>query len=78
MSFGAPTYFHLLWLLPLLILFYAWAFRRKRRALTLFGNPELMGKMTATTSRTRQVWKTMRIALTSLPVRAQQAILSST
>jgi len=59
MSFGAPTYFHLLWLLPLLILFYAWAFRRKRRALTLFGNPELMGKMTATTSRTRQVWKTI-------------------
>ena len=58
MSFGTPTYFHLLWLLPLLILFYLWAFRRKRRALALFGNPELMGKMTATTSRTRQVWKT--------------------
>ena len=59
MTFGAPTYFHLLWLLPLLILFYVWAFRRKRRALALFGNPELMGKMTATTSRTRQVWKTV-------------------
>jgi len=58
MSFDAPTYFHLLWLLPLLILFYMWAFRRKRRALALFGNPELMGKMTATTSRTRQMWKT--------------------
>ena len=59
MSFGAPTYFHLLWLLPLLIAFYVWAFRRKRRALSIFGNPELMGKMTATTSRTRQVWKTI-------------------
>ena len=59
MSFGAPIYFHLLWLLPLLIAFYVWAFRRKRRALSIFGNPELMGKMTATTSRTRQVWKTI-------------------
>lgn len=61
MRFADATYFHLLWLLPVLALFYAYAFRRKRRALAMFGNPLLMAKMTATTSKERQTWKAVLV-----------------
>ena len=61
MRFAYPTYFHLLWLIPILILFYVHIFRRKQKALAVFGNPVLMDKMTATTSKKRQVWKVILI-----------------
>ncbi|MDZ7725813.1 MAG: VWA domain-containing protein [candidate division KSB1 bacterium] len=57
LRFGNPTILHLLWLLPLLILFYLYAFRIKQRALARFGNPELLKKLMRNTSRKRQVTK---------------------
>ncbi len=47
----------LLWILPLLILFYAFAFKAKRRAMQRFGNLELLKKLSRTTSRGRQIGK---------------------
>ena len=48
---------HLLWLLPLLIVFYIFAFKSKKRALARFGNPELLKKLSRNTSRGRQIAK---------------------
>ena len=57
MRFAAPTAFHLLYLIPILIVFYVVAFRRKKRAMALFGNPELMRTLTESVSSKKQVWK---------------------
>lgn len=57
---------HVLMLLgtvPLLVLFFLWAFRQKAKAMARFGNPELMAKLTLTVSRKRQIWK--RVLLTA-------------
>ena len=48
---------HLIWLLPLLILFYVLAFKSKKRAMARFGNPELLKKLSRNMSRGRQVAK---------------------
>ncbi len=47
----------LIWIIPLLIVFYVFAFRAKRRAMERFGNLELLKKLSRTTSRGRQIGK---------------------
>lgn len=54
MRFGDAQAFWFLLVVPAAILFFAVAFRKKRRALTRFGSPELMRKLTAATSWKRQ------------------------
>jgi Ca-activated chloride channel family protein len=54
MQFGDPQVFWLLLLLPVLSVFYFWAFRKKKRALETFGSPALMKKLTSATSKARQ------------------------
>jgi len=54
MKFSNLQYVHLFWLVPLLILFYLWAFRRKRRALEVFAEAHLVPSITATVSFFRQ------------------------
>ena len=57
MRFANPTAFHLLWLIPVLIVFYVVAFRRKKRAIAIFGDLELMRTLTESVSSKKQVWK---------------------
>lgn len=47
-------FFQLFWLIPLLVVFFWYAFRKKNQAILRFGSPELMKKLTAATSRQRQ------------------------
>ena len=47
-------FFQLFWLIPLLAVFFWYAFRKKNEAILRFGSPELMEKLTAVTSRQRQ------------------------
>jgi Ca-activated chloride channel homolog len=54
---------HLLWLIPLAIVFYILVFRAKARALQRFGNIELMKRLAANASRTRQIAKAVLIIL---------------
>lgn len=54
MRFGDPQAFYLLLLVPAMALFYAWTFRRKRRALHAFGSPALVEKLSSAVSRARQ------------------------
>jgi Ca-activated chloride channel family protein len=65
MRFAYPQYLNLLLLLPVLVAFYIIVFKQKRRALERFGNLDLVAKMTATVSSTRQRLKVFLI-LTSL------------
>ena len=54
MRFGEPVAFWFMAFVPLLFLFYAWGFHRKKRALAAFGNPSLVAKLTRLASRGRQ------------------------
>lgn len=54
MRFEEPFAFWFLTFVPILLLFYWWGFRRKKRALEAFGNPELVAKLTQMTSIARQ------------------------
>jgi Ca-activated chloride channel family protein len=55
--FNNLLYLHLLWLIPLLILFYVLVFRWKRNALQRFGSLDLIKKLTESISRKRQIVK---------------------
>lgn len=57
MHFANPNAFWLLALLPVLALFFAAGHRARRRALALFATPELMARLTASTSLTKQTLK---------------------
>lgn len=49
--------------IPLLALLFWHAFRMKRKALGRFGNPELLKRLTASVSRSRQIWKAVLLLL---------------
>lgn len=66
LRFDNLIYLHLLWLIPLLILFYWLAFRWKKNALQRFGNLELIKKLTLSISRKRQMVKVALIILAAI------------
>jgi Ca-activated chloride channel family protein len=45
MHLADPQFLHLLWLLPLLTIFYLWSFRQKRKALLRFAEAGLIGQL---------------------------------
>ena len=47
----------LLWLIPLLVVFYIFAFKAKKRAMAKFGNLDLLNKLSRNTSRRRLFFK---------------------
>ncbi len=61
--FANPQFFHLYWLVPVLILFFVWVFRYKRRLLRRLGDEQLIARLTAGVSRAKQIWKAILILL---------------
>ncbi len=55
----------LFWLVPVLILFFVLAFRKKTKVLEMFGVSELMKKLTEDTSRRRQIVKVCLLTVCS-------------
>ena len=55
--FGLEQLLHLLWLLPILVVFYILVFRWKKKALIRFGNLEMVQKLVSSSSRKRQILK---------------------
>jgi Ca-activated chloride channel family protein len=45
MHLADPQFLHLLWLLPLLAIFYVWSFRQKRKAMLRFADAGLVGQL---------------------------------
>ncbi len=63
LRFANSYFLTALWLLPLLIVFFVWVFRAKKRALARFGHLELVRKLSRNTSKRRQVWKSIWITV---------------
>lgn len=63
LRFSYPYFFQLYWLLPVIILFFVWSFRRKRRLLQKIGDEELVEQLTRSVSRAKQVWKAVLVVL---------------
>ena len=63
LRFANPEYFHLYWLLPVLIAFFVWMFQYKKRLLKRLGDQELIERLTASVSRSKQVWKTVLLVI---------------
>lgn len=59
--FANEQYFLIFWLVPVLIVFFWYVFRKKAQAITRFGSPELMAKLTAGTSNRRQKIKALAL-----------------
>jgi Ca-activated chloride channel family protein len=68
MTFAYGHLLHLLWLVPMTILFFLWAARRRRRALTRLVRPMLSARLTSAVSRRRRVWKVLCIVLALLAI----------
>ena len=64
MKFSNLQYTHLFWLIPILVLFYFWAFRSKRRALEAFAESHLIPNITTTVSLLRQKIKAFLVIVT--------------
>lgn len=63
LRFAYPYFFQLYWLLPVIVLFFIWSFRRKRRLLQKIGDEELVEQLTRSVSRAKQVWKAVLVVL---------------
>ncbi|MFO7890713.1 MAG: VWA domain-containing protein [bacterium] len=61
--FGFSHFLYVLILIPLLILFFIWAFRQKKKAMEVFGNLALVEKLSGYVSRSRQIWKRIIIII---------------
>jgi len=57
LRFDNLLYLHLLWLIPVLILFYVSVFRWKKRAMARFGNLDLIKKLSQSISQKRRITK---------------------
>ncbi|MDR0430667.1 MAG: VWA domain-containing protein [Tannerellaceae bacterium] len=55
--FANPDYLYLLFMLPVLIVFYIYSIIRKRKAIKKYGNPELLSELMPEVSPKRQQWK---------------------
>ena len=63
MEFGNLQYIHLFWSIPVIVLFYAWEFRRKRRALETFAEAHLIPNLTLSVSAFKQRVKALLTVL---------------
>lgn len=57
MRFGDLTYLWLLWIIPVLVVFLVWAYRRRRQLVRSFLSPSLEPILMGQISQTRRVWK---------------------
>ncbi len=57
MRFGNPEYFFLLLLLPFLVLFFVWVYKRKQSALARFASPALIRKLSNSAGPGRYILK---------------------
>lgn len=60
---GSPDSLWLLWLIPLLLLFFVYSFRTRTRLLRRFATPDMLRRLTAGVSRPRQYFKAALVLL---------------
>ena len=62
-QFASPHLLYLLVFIPILVLFYVFAFHRKRKSLSRFGNLALVRKLSSSVSRKAQIWKALLLVV---------------
>jgi Ca-activated chloride channel family protein len=63
---GSPDSLWLLWLVPALVVFFAYSFSARTRLLRRFASPAMLARLTAAVSRPRQLFKAALIAVAAL------------
>ena len=63
MTFGNLHAIHYLWLLPALMLFYIWSYKKRNRAIAKFAHKDLLDQLIPSLDRKRQNLKTLFILL---------------
>jgi len=63
LRFAHPQLFQLYWLLPVLIGFFIWSFRKRKKLLKNIGDEELVDQLVLSASRKKQIWKIFFIIL---------------
>ena len=63
MKFEAGSFIHLWWLIPLLVLFYVYVEKQKKKALQKFSQTEILKKLLPSVSRKKQVSKKILLVL---------------
>ncbi len=61
LRFGYPHFFQLYWLTPILLIFFIWSVRRKKKLLNRIGDEELINRLLQSVSRKKQIWKLVLI-----------------
>lgn len=61
LRFAYPHFFQFYWLIPLLILFFIWSFKKKNKLLKRVGDEELIAQLSRLVSHRKQVWKVILI-----------------
>ncbi|GAB4341088.1 MAG: VWA domain-containing protein [Calditrichia bacterium] len=61
LRFANPQFFYFYILIPLLIGFFWWSFRKKRKILAKIGDEELVASLTRSVSKKKQVWKVVLV-----------------
>ena len=57
MHLADPQFLHLLWLLPVLAIFFIWSFRQKHKALLRFADEGLVGQLVRGVGQGKQKWR---------------------
>jgi len=63
LRFAYPQFFQLYSLVPILIGFLIWSYRRRKKLLKNIGDEELVNQLVQSVSRRKQIWKTILIVL---------------
>ncbi len=63
LRFGYPEFFYLYWLVPVIVIFFLWSFRRKRKLLARVGDEKLVEQLVRSVSRRKQIWKVSLVLL---------------
>ena len=66
MQYGNLHFLWILWVIPLLVLFFIWAFKRKQQLINLFVEPELKARLLENVSFGRQKFKAFILVLACL------------
>lgn len=61
LRFAYPYFFQLYWLLPIIVIFLVWSFKRKKILLQRIGDQELMEQLIRSVNRNKQIWKVVLV-----------------
>ncbi len=68
LRFGYPQFFQFYWLIPVLLVFFIWSFRRRKTLLKRIGDEKLVNQLVLSVSHRKQIWKVILLFFSYLVV----------